>query len=113
MSDLRLLASVYSEVRLADCLAGLAMTLLEEEAPALALLPVCDECLREGGLDCLTPVFCYGVTLLDEPCADELWVLRVEALKGVESRLPPYSAALMAMVEECVGYVDAGERADG
>ena len=39
--------------------------------------------------------------------------LRVEALKGVESRLPPYSAALMAMVEECVGYVDAGERADG
>ena len=80
MSDLRLLASVYSEVRLADCLAGLAMTLLEEEAPALALLPVCDECLREGGLDCLTPVFCYGVTLLDEPCADELWVLRVETL---------------------------------
>ena len=60
MSDLRLLASVYSEVRLADCLAGLAMTLLEEEAPALALLPVCDECLREGGLDCLTPVFCYA-----------------------------------------------------
>lgn len=39
--------------------------------------------------------------------------LRVEALKGVESRLPPYSAALMAMVEECVGYVGAGERADG
>ena len=80
MSDLRLLASVYSEVRLADCLAELALTLLEEEAPALALLPVCDECLREGGLDCLTPVFCYGVTLLDEPCADELWVLRVETL---------------------------------
>ena len=39
--------------------------------------------------------------------------LRVEAMKGMESRLPPYSAALMAMVEECVGYVGASASTDG
>lgn len=82
MDDLRLLASVYSEVQLADSLASLAMVLLEEEAQSLALLPVCDECLREGGVDCLSCIFSYGVTLLDEPCADELWVMRVETLIG-------------------------------
>ena len=71
---------MYCEVRLADSLTTLAMTLLEEEAHSLSLLPVCEECLREGGLGCLVTVFCYGVTLVDEPCSDELWGLRVETL---------------------------------
>ena len=38
--------------------------------------------------------------------------LRIEALKGVESRLPPYSEVVLGMIEEGVGYVCVVERDD-
>lgn len=38
--------------------------------------------------------------------------LRIEALKGVESRLPPYSEVVLGMIEEGVGYVCVAEGGD-
>ena len=38
--------------------------------------------------------------------------LRIEALKGVESRLPPYSEMLLGMIEESTDYVRVAERGD-
>ena len=51
MDDLRFVASVYCEERLADSLVSLTMVLLEEEAQRLTFLPVCNEYLFKNEMD--------------------------------------------------------------